>query len=70
LAPVAYCGHLVEHAMGYTGFHSRSHDAVIGVFDEANNVIATHKHTWRFQRVVKPAITSIAFSNLSLIPAV
>jgi len=31
---------------------SRSHDAVIRVYDEAGNVIDTHKRKGRFQRVV------------------
>jgi hypothetical protein len=31
----------VRHAIGYTQFYSRSHDAVIRVYDEAGNVIET-----------------------------
>jgi len=31
------------NAISYAKFFSRSHDAVIRVFDEANNVIETHK---------------------------
>jgi hypothetical protein len=31
---------------------SRSHDAVIRVYDAAGNVIETHEHTGRFQRAV------------------
>jgi hypothetical protein len=30
-------------------FFSRSHDAVIRVYDEAGNVIATHEHAGRFK---------------------
>jgi hypothetical protein len=30
-------------------FFSRSHDAVIRVFDEAGNVIETHNHKWDFK---------------------
>jgi len=30
---------------------SRSHDAVIRVYDEAGNVIETHEQGWRFQRI-------------------
>jgi hypothetical protein len=33
-------------------FFSRSHDAVIRVFDEAGNVIETYEHKGRFQRTV------------------
>jgi hypothetical protein len=29
--------------------HSRAHDAVIRVFDEAGNVIETHEHTGEFK---------------------
>ena len=34
---------------GYAKFYSRSHDAVIGVYDEAGNVIETHKHKGDFK---------------------
>jgi hypothetical protein len=30
--------------IGYAKFRSRSHDAVIRVYDEAGNVIETHEH--------------------------
>jgi hypothetical protein len=33
----------VSNAIGYAKHHSRSHDAVIRVFDEAGNVIETHE---------------------------
>ena len=33
-----------SHA-GYAMHFSRSHDAVIRVYDDAGNVIATHEHT-------------------------
>jgi hypothetical protein len=29
----------------YAKFRSRSHDAVIRVYDEAGNVVETHEHT-------------------------
>ena len=32
----------------YTKFESRSHDAVIRVYDEAGNVIETHEHMDEF----------------------
>jgi len=32
------------NAIGYAKFYSRSHDAVIRVYDEAGNVIETHEH--------------------------
>jgi hypothetical protein len=36
------------HAIGYAKFRSRSHDAVIRVYDEAGNVIETHEHEGEF----------------------
>jgi hypothetical protein len=39
-------------AIGYAKFYSRSHDAVIRVFDEAGDVIETHEHRGRFQRLL------------------
>ena len=35
----------VSNAIGYARFYSRSHNAVIRVYDETGNVIQTHKHT-------------------------
>jgi len=39
----------IRYAINYAKFHSRSHDAVIRVFDEAGNVIETHEHTGDFK---------------------
>jgi hypothetical protein len=39
----------VNNAIGYAKFRSRSHDAVIRVYDEAGNVIETHEHTGDFK---------------------
>jgi hypothetical protein len=41
-----------DDAIEYAKFRSRSHDAVIRVYDEAGNVIETHEHKGRFQRAV------------------
>jgi len=54
LAPVAspsvdYLRNGVEPAIGYAKFFSRSHDAVIRVYDEAGNVIEMHEHTGDFK---------------------
>jgi len=38
-------------AVGYAKHSSRSHDAVIRVYDDAGNVIETHEHAGDFQRV-------------------
>ena len=37
-----------DHAIGYAMHSSRSHPAVIRVYDEAGNVIETHEHTGDF----------------------
>jgi len=34
---------------GYAKSYSRSHDAVIRVYDQAGNVIATHEHAAQFK---------------------
>ncbi len=39
----------VSKAIGYAKFRSRSHDAVIRVYDKAGNVIETHEHTGEFK---------------------
>jgi len=36
-------------AVDYAKFRSRSHDAVIRVYDEADNVIETHEHAGNFK---------------------
>ncbi len=38
-----------DHAIGYAKFRSRSHDAVIHVYDDAGNVIETHEHAGDFK---------------------
>ena len=37
------------NATGNAKFHSRSHDAVIRVYDEAGNVIEAHEHKGEFK---------------------
>jgi hypothetical protein len=39
----------VSNAIGYAKFRSRSHNAVIRVYDEAGNVIETHEHAGDFK---------------------
>jgi len=39
----------ITNAIGYAMHRSRSHDAVIRVYDEAGNVIATHEHKGDFE---------------------
>jgi hypothetical protein len=38
----------ITPAIGYAKFRSRSHDAVIRVYDDAGNVIETHERTQSF----------------------
>jgi hypothetical protein len=39
----------VSNAIGYAMHYSRSHDAVIRVYDAAGNVIKTHEHKGDFR---------------------
>jgi hypothetical protein len=39
----------VRDAIGYAKHRSRSHDAVIRVYDESGNVIETHEHAGDFK---------------------
>jgi len=39
----------VRNAIGYAQFYSRSHDAVIRVYDQAHNLIETHEHKGDFK---------------------
>jgi hypothetical protein len=41
----------VENAIRYALHRSRSHDAVIRVYDEAATVIETHEHAGDFREV-------------------
>jgi hypothetical protein len=38
----------IPNAIGYAKFYSRSHGAVIRVYDEADSVIETHEHPGDF----------------------
>jgi hypothetical protein len=38
-----------DHAIGYAKFRSRSHHAVIRVYDESGNVIETHEQPGDFR---------------------
>jgi hypothetical protein len=43
------CGTAEPDAISYAKFFSRSHDAVIRVYDDAGNVIETHEHKVDFK---------------------
>ena len=56
LERVSTDGRVVEvgcNAIGYANFYSRSHDAVIRVYDAAGNVIETHEYVGEVKRAVK-----------------
>jgi hypothetical protein len=45
-----YCGpNAISKAIAYAKFYSRSHNAVIRVYDAAGNVIETHEHKGEFK---------------------
>ena len=39
----------IANAIGYAKFYSRSHDAVIRVYDDAGNMIETQEHAGNFK---------------------
>ena len=39
----------INNAIGYAKFYSRSHDAVIGVYDETGNLNETHEQAGDFK---------------------
>jgi len=39
----------ISNAIGYAKFYSRSHQAVIRVYDDAGNVVETHEHAGDFK---------------------
>jgi hypothetical protein len=39
----------INNAIGFAKFYSRSHDAVIRVYDEDGSVIDTHEHAGEFK---------------------
>jgi len=41
--------HTPDNAVPYAQFYSRSHDAVIRIYDDAGNVIETHEHKGDFK---------------------
>jgi len=42
----------IVNAIGFAKFNSRSHGAVIRVYDDAGNVIETHEHAGEFKEAV------------------
>jgi hypothetical protein len=54
----------VSNAIGYARFYSRSHDAVIRVYDDAGNVIETHEHKGDFNRSLYLLFGAASFGAL------
>ena len=54
----------VSNATGYAKSFSRSHDAVIRVYDEAGNVIETHEHKGDFNRSLYLLFGAASFNAL------
>jgi hypothetical protein len=49
-SPMWYRGRkAITHAIDYAKFFSRSHDAVIRIYDQAGKVIETHEHAGDFK---------------------
>ena len=49
-SPLWYAGtNAISNAISFARFNSRSHDAVIRVYDRAGNVIETHEHIGDFK---------------------
>jgi hypothetical protein len=56
----------VTNAIGYAKFFSRSHDAVIRVYDESGNVIQMLRRAGEVQAVVKFFTrTTVALTHIS-----
>jgi hypothetical protein len=60
-SPLWYCGpNAISDAISHIKFFSRSHDTVIRVYDDAGNMMETHKHAGEFKepyRVKQKAAT-------------
>ena len=59
----------VSNAIGYAMYRSRSHDAVIRVYDEAGNVIETHEHKGDFKGEFCDAAREAARAGLNPVTA-
>jgi hypothetical protein len=51
IGPIIQELNAISNAVGYAKFRSRSHEAVISVYDAAGNVIETHKHKGDFKEL-------------------
>src|SRR5437762_9992561 len=58
-----------SNAVDYAKFFSRSHDAVIRVYDEAGNVIETHEHKGDFKGELGDAARVAALAGMNPVTA-
>jgi hypothetical protein len=56
------------HPIGYAKFYSRSHDAVIRVYDEAGNVIETHEQAGEPRAIGEQRPIRLTGSKFTQIP--
>jgi hypothetical protein len=54
----------VRDAIEYAKHYSRSHDAVIRVYDAAGNVVGTHKHAGDFKEPCASTTTSLVSNEI------
>ena len=54
----------ISNAINYAKFYSRSHDALIRVYDEASKVIETHEHTYTLTVALPSLIIFILYDKL------
>ena len=47
----------ISNAIGYADFYSRSHDAVIRVYDESRNAIETHERKGELNKMLKASLS-------------
>jgi hypothetical protein len=56
----------VANAIGYAMYRSRSHDAVIRVYDAAGSLIETHEHKGGFRGMVSISLISQGVTSEAL----
>jgi len=58
-----------DDAVGYAKFYSRSHDAVIRLYDAAGNVIETHEHAGELKDWQIPVLRTCSRAAFTDIPS-
>ena len=57
----------ISNAIGYAQFYSRSHDAVIRVYDDAGNVIEMHEHKGEFNSLERAMLLLGATTAVAIV---